>query len=84
MDRLTDHPNWQEAVFDDAIVATWRTEALGQPEDAIYQEIVGEKRIPMPKRTRIMTEAAFNYVGCRLMVLIDGPWTDTIPSALPS
>ena len=63
MDRLTDTPNWHEAVFDNAVVARWRTEALTQPEDAIYHEILGGKDVPMPKRTRIMTETAFDYVG---------------------
>jgi hypothetical protein len=65
MDRLTDKPNWHEKVFDEAIVAKWRTEALTQPEDAIYHEIVAGKDVPMPRRTRIITEAAFDYVcGC--------------------
>lgn len=63
MDRLTDQPNWHKAMFDSAIVASWRSEALTQPEDATYREILGEKEIPMPKRTRIMTETAFNYVS---------------------
>lgn len=63
MDRLTDKPNWHEKVFDDAIVANWRSEALTQPENAIYDEIIAGKDIPMPKRTRIITEAAFDYVS---------------------
>ncbi len=63
MDRLTDKPNWHEAVFDDAIVAGWRAEVLTQPEDAIYLEIVPVKWLPMPKRTRIMTRTAFDYVS---------------------
>jgi hypothetical protein len=67
MDRLTDKPNWHEKVFDDAIVAKWRAEALTQPEDDVYNEIVAEKRIPMPKRTRLITEAAFDYVCDRRM-----------------
>ena len=62
MDRLTDKPNWNEKVFDEAIVAKWRAEALSQPEDAVYSEIVAGKDVPMPKRTRIITEAAFDYV----------------------
>ncbi|KAK4153505.1 hypothetical protein C8A00DRAFT_15264 [Chaetomidium leptoderma] len=64
MDRLTDKPNWHEKVFDDAIVAKWRAEAVAQPEEPIYQEILGAKNadsIPMPKRTRFMTEAAFDF-----------------------
>ena len=63
MDRLTDKPNWHETVFDDAIVAEWRAEVLTQPEDAIFHEIVTEKWIPMPKRTRIVTRTAFDQVG---------------------
>lgn len=63
MDRLTDKPNWHEKVFDDTIVERWCSEALTQPEDAIYEEIIAGKNIPMPKRTRIITEAAFRYVS---------------------
>ncbi len=68
MDRLTDKPGWHEKVFDEAIVAKWRAEALAQPEDALYEEILGGKGksewhpLPMPKRTRIMTGTAFDYV----------------------
>ncbi len=63
MDRLTDKPNWHEKVFDDTIVGKWRSEALTQPEDAVFDEIIAGKRVPMLRRTRIMTEAAFDYVG---------------------
>ena len=62
MDRLTDKPNWHEKVFDDAIVAKWRTEALSQSEEAVYNEIIAGKNVPMPKRTRIISEEAFDYV----------------------
>ncbi len=65
MDRLTDKPNWHEKVFDDAIVAKWRTEALTQSEEAVYKEIIGGEDVPMPKRTRIISEEAFGYV-CEL------------------
>ncbi|KAK3301692.1 uncharacterized protein B0T15DRAFT_321335 [Chaetomium strumarium] len=64
MDRLTDKPNWHEKVFDDAIVAKWREEAVSQNEEGVYQEILGHKSmqyIPMPKRTRFMTKDAFDY-----------------------
>lgn len=64
MDRLTDKPNWHEKVFDDAIVAKWRNEALTQPEDDLHREIVaGKYDIKKPKRTRIISEATFDYVG---------------------
>ncbi len=62
MDRLTDKPNWHEKVFDDAIVAKWRTEALTQSEEAVYNEILAGKNVPMPKRTRIISAEAFDYV----------------------
>lgn len=63
MDRLTDKPNWHKKVFDDTIVAKWRSEALSQPEDALFDEIIAGKNLPMLRRTRIITEAAFDYVG---------------------
>ena len=64
MDCLTDKPNWHESVFDDDIVAEWRAEVLTQPEDAIYHEITMKgDDIPMPRRTRIVTRTAFDYVG---------------------
>lgn len=62
-DRLTDKPNWHEKVFDETIVAKWRNEALTQSEDDIHREIVAGKNISKPMRTRIITEAAFDYVG---------------------
>jgi len=68
MDRLTDKPNWHEKVFDDTIVAKWRNEALTQPEDDIHQEIIAGKNIKKPARTRIITEAAFDYVGLPLQL----------------
>ncbi|KAG6831733.1 hypothetical protein H0H87_004002 [Tephrocybe sp. NHM501043] len=33
MDEITDKPNWNQKVFDDAIVAKWRTEALSGERD---------------------------------------------------
>lgn len=63
MDSLTDKPDWHKKVFDDTIVAKWRSEALSQPEDAVFDEIIAGKNIPMLRRTRIITEAAFDYVG---------------------
>jgi hypothetical protein len=63
MDVLTDKANWHEKVFDDSIVAKWRREALSQDEKPIYDLIVGEKKVKMPQRTRIMSERAFDYVS---------------------
>lgn len=63
MNNLTDKKNWHEKVFDDGIVAKWRREALEQDEDGLYDQIVDEKDIPMPERTRIISEKAFDYVG---------------------
>ena len=62
MDRLTDKPGWHDKVFNDDIVDKWRQEALSQDETALYQQILCGKDIPMPDRTRIVSEQAFNYV----------------------
>ncbi|AEO69667.1 uncharacterized protein THITE_2091161 [Thermothielavioides terrestris NRRL 8126] len=61
MDRLTDKPNWHVDVFDDAIVARWRDEALSQDERPMYREILDGKELPMPKRTRLISPEAFDY-----------------------
>ncbi|KAK8034017.1 hypothetical protein PG993_009012 [Apiospora rasikravindrae] len=37
MERLTDKPDWHRKVFDDAVVAKWRAEALQQPEEPLYR-----------------------------------------------
>lgn len=66
MDDLTDKPNWYEKVFDDTIVAKWRSEATTQSEEDIYQEIVDGKRYrttELPTRARFMNEEAFDYVS---------------------
>jgi hypothetical protein len=66
MDALTDKPNWYEKVFDDTIVAKWRNEAVAHPEEDMYEEVVAGKQyrtIPMPTRTRFITEEAFDYVS---------------------
>lgn len=63
MERLTDKPRWHEKVFDDAIVAKWRREALTQDETDLYNRIVEHPgEFPMPKRTRIINERTFDYV----------------------
>lgn len=62
MDRLTDKPNWHDKVFDDAIVAKWRQEALSQDEKPMHQTILGDKELSLPERTRLMTAEAFDYV----------------------
>lgn len=64
MDRLTDEPDWNKKVFDDNMVAKWRHEALTQNETDLYKEIVADHiHVPMPNRTRIINEAAFDYVS---------------------
>ncbi len=93
MDRLTDKPNWHDKVFDDTVVAKWRREALTQPEEALYEEILAGKGkwdykplrpiLSMPKRTRIVTETAFDYVSCQCFADF-GSSTDFCLSALPS
>ncbi|KAK8112328.1 uncharacterized protein PG998_008785 [Apiospora kogelbergensis] len=76
MDTLTDKPGWHTKVFDEAIVAKWRAEALQQPEDGLYrlategwrlhnrrylaEDEEGEDLLPQP-RCRILSEKAFDY-----------------------
>jgi hypothetical protein len=44
MDRLTDKPDWEKKVFDEEIVAKWKTEAM-QVDDAIWWKLAkSEKR----------------------------------------
>lgn len=64
MDRLTDKPNWQEKVFDEEVVSKWRSEAMEQPEDDLYAQITEGKtmrKIPMPRRVRIVEEDVFDF-----------------------
>jgi hypothetical protein len=73
MDKLTDKVSWHEKVFDNDIVARWRREALEQSEDELYRQITDGKLhsqgyneldpISRP-RARILSEKAFDYVGC--------------------
>ena len=73
MDKLTDKPGWHTKVFDDAIVARWRVEALQQPEDGLYRLATEDDeqrygRYAMPSklsqpRCRILSEKAFNYIS---------------------
>jgi hypothetical protein len=49
MNSLTDKPNWERKVFDEDIVARWRREALDMSEDALYETIVRDKRLPQEK-----------------------------------
>lgn len=63
MDTLTDKPGWHQKVFDEAIVAKWRAEAMDQPQDSLFSKIMQGKesnKIPLP-RCRIMSGAAFEY-----------------------
>lgn len=65
MNQITDKPNWHEKVFDEDIVSKWRKEAMEQPEDALYAQIVDGRipdKIPKP-RARIISETAFSYVS---------------------
>jgi len=69
MDRLTDKPNWHEKVFDDAIVAKWRQEALTQPEESLRAAVLMDKAAatdlegtPIPKRHRTVSQRTFDYV----------------------
>lgn len=65
MDNLTDKPNWHEKVFDEAIVAKWRHEAMTQSENSLFARIMEGKwypaHIPLPD-CRIISEAAFEFV----------------------
>ncbi|KFY35493.1 hypothetical protein V494_05861 [Pseudogymnoascus sp. VKM F-4513 (FW-928)] len=63
MDRLSDKVDWHKKVFDEEIVSKWRKEALEQPEDKLYSQLVEGKtgdKVPMP-RARIISETAFDY-----------------------
>jgi hypothetical protein len=44
MDRLTDKENWHKKVFDEAIVAKWRKEALEIPDETWWSLAFQEKR----------------------------------------
>ncbi|KAL5353163.1 hypothetical protein ACLOAV_001196 [Pseudogymnoascus australis] len=64
MDRLSDKVDWHKKVFDEEIVAKWRKEALEQPEDKLFSQVVESKvgdKVPMPRAARIMSEDAFDY-----------------------
>lgn len=65
MDRLSDKVDWHKKVFDEEIVAKWRKEALEQPEDKLFSQVVESKdgdKVPMPRAARFMSEDAFDYV----------------------
>ncbi|KAK7968032.1 uncharacterized protein PG986_002309 [Apiospora aurea] len=71
MDRLTDKPDWHRKVFDEAVVAKWRAEALQQPEEGLYRlavehvnlwrEPLEESKLSPLRRSRYMSEKAFDY-----------------------
>lgn len=65
MDNLTDKPNWHAKVFDEAIVAKWRREAMTQSENGLFARIMEGKwsaeNIPLPEG-RIISEKAFEFV----------------------
>ncbi|OBT87683.1 hypothetical protein VE02_02696 [Pseudogymnoascus sp. 03VT05] len=64
MDRLSDKVDWHKKVFNEEIVSKWRKEALEQPEDKLFTQVVeakgGEIKVSMP-RAHIISEAAFDY-----------------------
>lgn len=69
MDRLSDKVDWHKKVFDEEIVSKWRKEALEQPEDKLFSQVVEGRsgiKVSMP-RAPIMSEAAFDYV-CDLLI----------------
>ncbi|PKS12302.1 hypothetical protein jhhlp_001602 [Lomentospora prolificans] len=43
IDSITDKPNWESKVFDDAIVAKWREEASAQPAELGGDPVLSEK-----------------------------------------
>ena len=72
MESLTNKVNWHEDVLDDVIVASWRKEALTQPEDQLYLQALDDKvtkKLPMP-RSRILSETAFDYVSNLLRLVV--------------
>lgn len=65
MESLTNKVDWHKKVLNEEIVAKWRNEALEQPEDKLYLQMMEDKtskKLPMP-RARILSEAAFDYVS---------------------
>ena len=71
MDSLTDKVDWHKKIFDVEIVGKWRKEALEQPEEGLYFQATdsqGRKwaQIRHPTRSRIITEATFNFVRCQV------------------
>jgi hypothetical protein len=65
MDTLTDKPHWHRKVFDEAVVQKWREEARQQSEEGLYARIMQDKLAegPPKPRSRIITDAAFDYVS---------------------
>lgn len=68
MDQLSDKVDWHKKVFDEQIVSKWRKEALEQPEDKLFSQIVeadAADKISKP-RARFITENTFEHV-CELL-----------------
>jgi hypothetical protein len=68
MDALTDKPDWHNKVQDETVVDKWRQEALSQDEQELWTYIVPRSVLQngyfrIPKRTRLISEKAFNYVS---------------------
>ncbi|KFY32862.1 hypothetical protein V495_08667 [Pseudogymnoascus sp. VKM F-4514 (FW-929)] len=63
MDQLSDKVNWHKKVFDEQIVSKWRKEALEQPEDGLFSQLVeadAADKISKP-RARFITENTFDH-----------------------
>lgn len=78
MDQLTDKENWHKKVFDETIVAKWRSEALSIPDkyfcalatSAKYRRrndkdefVLEDDYIDLDKLTGIMSTTSFDYVS---------------------
>jgi hypothetical protein len=70
MDTLTDKPDWHRKVFVESVVQKWRKEASQQSEDGLYARIMQDKLDggPPKPRSRIVTDAVFDYVSWRCFV----------------
>ena len=42
MNRISDKPNWETKVFDDAITSKWKSEALATPNLDVSEKMVDE------------------------------------------
>lgn len=73
MDRLTDRPNWSRDVFDEEVVARWRTESLAIPDREFWRMAASDRLAGIfpddggqewnPPIRGILNETAFDYVS---------------------